>query len=156
MAAILDMRKYPPHCPRPSTNSPIHPRADSTLQPAVAAAPPSPCSTIQRPSLTKLPLCLPACLPACPPPPRPFKVRADAFLRAGRLPSFSFHSNFLLFRTYIRCRTISSSSLFSENIFRRKSEKIIINSKIIDVSLADKMNVLLNKKISLSIASVEN
>lgn len=39
MAAILDMRKYPPHCPRPSTNSPIHPRADSTPIPATASIP---------------------------------------------------------------------------------------------------------------------
>lgn len=58
MAAILDMRKYPPHCPRPSTNSPIHPRADSTLPP------PPPSTThvppIRRPSLTELPPCLPA------------------------------------------------------------------------------------------------
>jgi len=117
MAAILDMRKYPPHCPRLSTNSPIHPRADSTLQPAAAAAPLPPRSTIQRPSLTELPLCLPACLPVRSPPPRPFKVRADAFLRAHRLPFFFFHQlpNFLLFYMYIRCRTIRSSLLFSKN-----------------------------------------
>lgn len=40
------MRKYPPHCPRPSTNSPIHPRADSTPHPryrphTLASSPPS-------------------------------------------------------------------------------------------------------------------
>lgn len=152
------MRKYPPHCPRPSTNSPIHPRADSTLQPAVAAAPPSPRSTIQRPSLTKLPLCLPARPPACLPAhhprvlsksgPTPFCEQAGSLL--------SHFTQIFSYFVYIRCRTISSSPLFSENIFRWKSEKIIRNSKIIDVSLADKMNVLLNKKISLSIASVEN
>lgn len=100
MAAILDMRKYPPHCPRPSTNSPIHPRADSTLQPAAAAAPPSPRATIQRPSLTELPLCL-ACLPACPPArhprilsksgPTPSCERTGSFLSPSyRFSKFSF------------------------------------------------------------------
>jgi len=84
MAAILDMRKYPPHCPRPSTNSPIHPRADSTLQPR-PPYPRAPRSTIRRPSLTELPPCLLARLPS----PRPYKVRADAFPRAkGMLSSY--------------------------------------------------------------------
>lgn len=98
MAAILDMRKYPPHCPRPSTNSPIHPRADSTLQPAAAAAPPSPRSTIQRPSLTELPLCLPACQPARHPRvlsksgPTPFCKRTGSLLS-----HFIDSPNFLLF-----------------------------------------------------------
>lgn len=65
MAAILDMRKYPPHCPRPSTNSPIHPRADSTPHPryrshTLASSPPS--------ELTPYSL------------PPSFKVRDDVFL----------------------------------------------------------------------------
>lgn len=67
MAAILDMRKYPPHCPRPSTNSPIHPRADSTLQPAAAAAPPFPAFHNSTSLPSKLPPSLLACLRACHP-----------------------------------------------------------------------------------------
>lgn len=147
------MRKYPPHCPRPSTNSPIHPRADSTLQPAAAGAPPSPRSTIQRPSLTKLPLCLLACLPACPPPPRPFKVRADAFLRANRLPSFSSYRfpSFLLFLF-----TLPNNIKVPKNIFKQKFKKMERNLQIIKVSVVDKTNVFLSKEIFLFIVIIEN
>lgn len=78
MAAILDMRKYPPHCPRPSTNSPIHPRADSTPHPryrphTLASSPPS--------ELTPYSL------------PPSFKVRGDVFLNS--VGSLRFSSQLL-------------------------------------------------------------
>lgn len=79
MAAILDMRKYPPHCPRPSTNSPIHPRADSTPHPryrphTLASSPPS--------ELTPYSL------------PPSFKVRGDVFLSSVGSLRFSSTSHF--------------------------------------------------------------
>lgn len=87
MAAILDMRKYPPHCPRPSTNSPIHPRADSTLRPAVAAAPPFPAFHVP-PSRSYPPACLPACRFATP---TSLESQGRRFPRAkGMLPSSLF------------------------------------------------------------------
>lgn len=85
MAAILDMRKYPPHCPRPSTNSPIHPRA--TNQPSSSPRPPRPRPRALRfdvPASRSYPPCLPASLP----PPRSFKVRTDTFLRANGIFPF--------------------------------------------------------------------
>lgn len=155
------MRKYPPHCPRPSTNSPIHPRADSTLQPAAAAALPSSRSTIQRPSLTELPLCLPSCLPARP------SVTPASLQSQGRRLSASRQAPFFLISSTPKFSSILYPRIFVIEQCNRLSHLLKIflgrslkknarsNSEMIDISLADKTNVL-SKKISFLIVSVGN
>lgn len=120
MAAILDMRKYPPHCPRPSTNSPIHPRADSTLQPA---APPRPAfhdSTSLPHGVTPLLSCLPACLPSYLPPPRPYEAGPTSIYE--QRGSLFFLSHFFSFAYFIVNYFLSSLILFTmSNIPRQIS-----------------------------------
>jgi len=111
MAAILDMRKYPPHCPRPSTNSPIHPRADSTLQPAVAAVSPRPAfhdSTSLPHEVTPLPACSPATPTSLQSQGRRLPAgKGDAiFLLLFRTENFLENSSFILSLAQQHCNNI--------------------------------------------------
>lgn len=131
MAAILDMRKYPPHCPRPSTNSPIHPRADSTLQPAAlrTSAPRVPRFDVP-PSRSYPAAFLPACLPACHPTCHPHVLS-----KTGPTPLYEQRGSLLLFRLFFSFYISCDISHFTycqlpssvQNIFYSVTQHLLIN-----------------------------
>lgn len=121
MAAILDMRKYPPHCPRPSTNSPIHPRADSTPHPryrphTLASSPPS--------ELTPYSL------------PPSFKVRGDVFLNSCWFLTFFFN-----FPTSLPRENLDNIKRFSISFLFIPRVRIIYSRNKLDTKLILEMDL---------------